>query len=348
MKVTLQDISDDTGFSISTVSRAVRGKGRISQRNRKKIIASARKLGYPLPESGPGHNQNKKTSIAIITNFKTGEFYSSFFVGFMDAAKNKDLNISLFSVEPNIEAIDDLIGEVRTLGYSAAVLFIPQLKEKHYRHILNTKPKDFPIISCSNIDNSVLDTVTFDAYQGAVLVSRHFYEQGYRKMGIIEGPFEAPEARFRTNGFTDYIKQTGDAEITWVYPGDYTHESGIQAFQHFHESPNKPEAIFAVNDAMALGFVETARKAGYNIPGDVGLAGFDNLPFCEYHYPKITSVNTDYKLLAENTLENLISRLRGEHDRHQGIVSLIPVFLEVRQSSISGWVNEQEQKVAAG
>ncbi|MFO7846915.1 MAG: LacI family DNA-binding transcriptional regulator [Balneolaceae bacterium] len=348
MKVTLQDISDDTGFSISTVSRAVRGKGRISQPNRKKIIASARKLGYPVPENGPADDQNKTPSVAIITNFKTGEFYSSFFVGFIAAAKNKELNISLFSVDPDLEAIDNLIGEVRTLGYSAAVLFIPQLKEKQYRHILETKPKDFPAISCSNIDNSVLDTVTFDAYQGAVLVSKHFYAQGYRKLGIIEGPFEAPEARFRTNGFTDYVKQSSDAEITWVYPGDYTHESGISAFQHFHESQNKPEAIFATNDAMALGFVETARKAGYNIPEDVGLAGFDNLPFCEYHYPKITSVNTDYKLLAENTLDNLISRLRSENDRHQGIVSLVPVSLEIRESSISDNITEQKQKVISG
>lgn len=339
MKVTLKDISDETGFSVSTVSRAVRGKGRISQSNRKKIIASARKLGYPLPENGEAREKNKTLSIAIITNFQTGEFYSSFFVGFNEAAKNMEMNISLFSIEPDLESIDTLIGELRTLGYSAAVMFVPQLKESQYRHILDTKPKDFPIVSCSNIDNSVLDTVTFDAYQGATLVSKHFYAQGYRNMGIIEGPVEAPEARFRTNGFNDYIKQSGDAKITWLYPGDYTHESGIRAFQKFNQLESKPEAIFAANDAMALGFIETARKAGYDIPRDIGLAGFDNLPFCDYHYPKITSVNTDYKLLAENTLDNLLARLRGESDKHQGIVSLVPVTLEIRQSSISGKKN---------
>lgn len=335
MKVTLQDISDDTGFSISTISRAVRGKGRISQPNRKKIIESARKLGYPLQEKSLANDINKTLSVAIITNFKTGEFYSSFFVGFKEAVRDRDLNVSLFSVDPSMDSIDTLIGEIRALGYSAAVMFIPQLKEDQYRHILNTKPQDFPVISCSNIDNSVLDTVTFDAYQGATLVSKHFYDQGYRKMGIIEGPFEAPEARFRTNGFSDYIKQTGDAEITWLFPGDYTHEAGIRAFESFHDLSTKPEAVFAVNDAMALGFIETARKAGYEIPGDLGLAGYDNLPFCEYHYPKITSVSTDYKLLAENTLDNLINRLKGQNDKHQGIVTLVPVTLKVRESSIS-------------
>jgi len=334
MKVTLKDISDDTGFSVSTVSRAVRGKGRISQSNRKKIIASARKLGYPLPENGFARQKNKTISVAIITNFKTGEFYASFFVGFMEASMNRKMNISLFSVKPDLGAIDTLIGEVRVLGYSAAVMFVPQLKEEQYRHILEHKPKDFPIISCSNIDNSVFDTVTFDAYQGATLVSKHFYSQGYRNMGIIEGPYEAPEARFRTNGFSDFIKQTNDAEISWYYKGDYTHESGIEAFESFNKLSIKPEAIFAANDAMALGFIESARKSGYDIPKDIALAGYDNLPLCEYHYPKITSVNTDYKLLAENTLVNLISRIEGQDDKHQGIVSLVPVTLEVRSSSL--------------
>jgi len=334
MKVTLKDISDDTGFSVSTVSRAVRGKGRISQPNRKKIIASARKLGYPLPENGRFQNRDKTLSLAVITNFKTGEFYASFFNGFIEAVSDREMNISLFSVGPDVEMINNMIGEVRSLGYSGAVMFIPQLKEEQYHRILQDKPKDFPIISCSNIDNSVLDTVTFDAYQGATFVSKHFYSQGFRKLGIIEGPYEMPEARFRTNGFTDFIKQTGDAEISWLFAGDYTHESGIEAFKNFHQHSEKPEAIFAANDAKALGFIETARKEGFKIPQDIALAGYDNLPACKYHYPKITSVNTDYKLLAENTLDNLISRLQGESDKHQGIVSLVPVTLEIRQSSI--------------
>lgn len=333
MKITLKDISDDTGFSVSTISRAVRGKGRISQSNRKKIIASARKLGYPLPENGRSNIKDRTLSVAVITNFRTGEFYSAFYVGFLEATRDKEMNVSLFSVQPTIDEIDNLIGEIRDLGYSAAVIFIPELKEEQYRHILQTKPKDFPLISCSNIDNSVLDTVTFDAYQGATLVTKHFYSQGYRKLGIIEGPYEMPEARFRTNGFMDYIKQTGDAKSVWDFQGDYTLESGIRAFEDFENLEEKPEAVFAANDSMALGFIETAREAGYIIPDDIALAGYDNLPFCEYHYPKITSVHTDYRVMAENTLDNLLSRL-GKSDKHQGIVSLVPVSLVVRDSSL--------------
>lgn len=333
MKVTLQDISDNTGFSVSTISRAIRNKGRISDKNRKKILNSAQKLGYPLPDNNTSGARNGTINFALVTHFRTGEFYASFFVGFANAAEKMGIRVGLYDVKPNVQSVNELLKDLKNFGYAGAVLFIPELKSEQYKDILETKTYDFPVLSCSQIDNSVFDTVTFDAYQGAVMVAKHFYEQGYRKFGIIEGPYETPEARFRTNGFTDYLKSVPDADKIWEFRGDYTHESGIRAFDNFIHSKDKPRAIFGANDAMVLGFIESLRKENLQIPDDVAVAGYDNLPICEYHYPKITSVNTDYSLLAENTFDSLIARL-GSPDKHQGIVSLIPVSLKVRDSSL--------------
>lgn len=333
MKVTLKDISENTGFSVSTISRAIRNKGRISEKNRKKILSSARKLGYPLPEQRASSIDIDTINIALITNFRTGEFYSSLFLGFANAADKKDVRISLFHVQPDVESIEELLKDLKLIGYSGAVIFVPELKDFHYEHILEHKSDKFPVVSCSQIDNTVIDTVTFDAYQGAVMVAKHFYEQGFRTFGIIEGPLATPEARFRTNGFTDFLKSVPNVKKTWEFRGDYTHESGIRAFKDYINHDEKPDAIFGANDAMVLGFIESTRKASLQIPKDVAVAGYDNLPICEYHYPKITSVNTDYTLLAENTIDNVMARI-GKDDKHQGIVSLVPVSLEVRASSM--------------
>lgn len=333
MKVTLKDISEATNFSVSTISRAIRGEGRISEKNRRKILAVAHKLGYPLPTNGRKIPKDQPPNIAIITQFHAGEFYASFFNGFTQAAQNKKVTVSLFSVTHDIDSVSSLIEKLRNLGYAAAVIFVPQLKEEQYQHILHATPKDFPVISCSNIDNSVLDTVTFDAYQGANLAAKHLFEQGYRKLGIIEGPHVMPEARFRTNGFTDFIKQNSEAELMWDFKGDYTLECGINAFKDFQNLTDKPRAIFAANDAMAFGFMESAREAGYKFPDDIALVGYDNLPMCESHYPRMSSVDTNYTRLAENTIDNLLGRLKKPID-HQGIVSLVPVSLKIRQTSI--------------
>ena len=332
MKVTLKHISEATGFSVSTISRAVRGEGRISEENRRRILASAHELGYPLPTNGRSMPEDQPPYVALITQFRSGEFYSSFSVGFMEAAYKKKIIISLFGVDQDLKSVPKLIEQLRAIGFTAAVIFAPELGEEEYRHILHSTPSDFPIISCSNIDNSVLDTVTFDAYQGATLVAKHFHSKGYKKLGIIEGPSEMPESRFRSNGFNDYVRHIAEEELIWSYRGDYTLESGMRAFEAFHSLDEKPEAVFATNDAMALGFMENASKYGYEFPKDVAIAGYDNLPICENHYPKITSVNTDYTRLAENTIDNLLSRLE-KPDEHQGIVSMVPVTLVVRESS---------------
>ncbi|GAB5410722.1 MAG: ribose operon transcriptional repressor RbsR [Balneolaceae bacterium] len=332
MKVTLNDISKATGFSVSTISRAVRGEGRISEKNRKKILASAHELGYPLPTNGRALPENQPPYIALITQFRDGEFYSSFALGFMKAAAQKGVTLSLFGVDHDLDSVPTLIEQLRAIGYTAAILFAPELDEDGYNHILHSTPNDFPIISCSNIDNSVVDTVTFDAYQGATLVANHFHSKGYEKVGIIEGPAQMPESRFRSNGFNDHIIHIAKKQLVWKYRGDYTLESGTQAFEAFHKAKEKPKAIFATNDAMAVGFLEAANKYGYELPKDVAIAGYDNLPICRNHFPKITSVNTDYTRLAENTIENLLSRL-GKPDEHQGIVSMVPVTLMIRESS---------------
>lgn len=332
MKVTLKDISDATGFSVSTISRAVRGEGRISDENRRKILASAHSLGYPLPTTGRAIPEDQPPYIALITQFREGEFYASFAVGFMESAHHKNVTLSIFGIDQDISSIPSLIERLRAAGFTGAILFAPELNEEKYEHILHSTPNDFPIISCSNIDSSVLDTVTFDAYQGATLVARHFHSREYKKLGIIEGPSAMPESRFRSNGFKDYITHVAQEEIVWSYRGDYTLESGTEAFEAFHKLEDKPSAVFACNDAMAVGFMEAARKFGYEIPKDVAIVGYDNLPICNNHFPRITSVDTSYRKLADNTIENLMSRV-GKPDEHQGIVSMVPVKLKIRESS---------------
>jgi DNA-binding LacI/PurR family transcriptional regulator len=332
MKVTLSDIAEETGFSISTVSRTLRGKGKISKSNERRILETAKRLNYPLQQNAGTQLKQEDLFIALVAGFHTGEFFASFFDGFVKAGKAKNIDISMFSVSPDAEQICSLLTRLTEVGYSSAVLFVPGLHTKDYEEIIERVPDYFSLISCSNINQHVLDTVTFDAYGGANLVANHFVERGYDTTGFIEGPVDKPEARFRKSGFLDMVTHHPDIDFIWSYPGDYTLKSGIKAFEQFEKLERKPRAVFAANDASALGFMESARAAGYRFPADIALAGYDNLPMCEYHFPNISSVNTNYTKLAEVTLNRLTERLFNT-EPHQGLVSLVPVNLVVRHST---------------
>jgi len=187
-------------------------------------------------------------------------------------------------------------------------------------------------MSMAPLFNPILDTITFDSYRGGYIIAQHFYERDYKTLGIITGPPNKNEALLRKNGFKDFINQKSDASVIWQFEGDYTFESGKNAFEAYIELEDKPRAIFTSNDYMCLGFLEHASKYGIEIPGDVALAGFDDLPICEYVNPKMTSIHTDYNILGEKTFSLLKQKIRNPQE-HSGILSIIPVSLSVRNSS---------------
>ncbi|PTM15328.1 MAG: hypothetical protein DA446_08825 [Bacteroidetes bacterium] len=334
MKVTLKDIAEDTGLSISTVSRALSRTGTISSKNEQKIFQSAQKLNYPLSNMDTPARLRKSIYVALITRFHPGEFYASFFDGFDNASKNSNVNFGLFSLANRKESDLEMILSLKNNLFDAAVIFLPSLTVNDYVEIIEKVGMDFPMISAAPMATPIMDTVAFDNYRGGHLVARHFHEQGYKRLGIILGPSDKMEAQLRRNGLTDYAENNG-MEIVWEYPTNYDLTEGQAAYDNFKVSKHKPEAIFCLNDALAVGFMQRAFKDGIKIPRDVAVASYDDLPICQYHHPTITSVHPDYTTLGQNILKLLMDRMElGADTTHTGFTRLVPVTLNVRESSV--------------
>lgn len=330
-KVTLKDIAEDTGFSISTVSRALARSGKISPKNEKKIFESAQRLNYPIKNFDTPLELRRNIFIALVLKFHTGEFYSSFFNGIDMATKGTNTNLAM------INAAEDeitLIKELQNANFDAAIIFLPDFTQDDYEKLISETDPNFPIISVAPIANPVMDTVTFDTYRGGHLVAEHFQNQGFRKLGIINGPLEKSEAMLRKNGYTDFISNSDKTELVWQFDGDYENMSGLEAYDSYKNAAQKPEAIFCGNDSMAVGFMQNALQEGVRIPGDLAVAGYDNLPICEFHSPSITSVDTPFEMLGRKALKYLLERLGSNtENEHEGYISMVPVTLQVRESS---------------
>lgn len=334
MKPILQDIAEKTGLSVSTVSRVLRGKSKRNSESVAAIIEAARSLNYPIYQIHSKEEvRNKKIiHVALVTNFHVGEFYSSFFDGFNKATAGTNFQLSLFNLNPSAQNVIDFLNHIYLNSYDAAILFLPMLSEVDYQQIIQHTPENFIIVSTATVYNPVLDTVTFDSYRGGHLVAKHFDQRGYKKVGVVLGDTNRNEALLRKSGFTDFIQHHSEMELLWQFEGDYTLESGQNAFYAYQKLPVKPRAIFISNDYMTLGFMEKARQAGIQIPEDVALVGYDDLPICSYHFPSISSVHTDYERLAKNTIHLLMEKIEKPR-AHQGLVNMVPVTLSIRESS---------------
>ncbi len=334
VKVTLKDISEDTGLSISTVSRALSRTGKISKENERKIFESAHRLNYPLMNIHTPVELRKNINIAMITRHFTGEFFASLFEGFDLSTRDTKARMSLISISHSSTPVNQIISELDRKFYDAAVIFLPEFKAADYLQLIDIVSDDFPLVSIAPIANPVMDTVTFDNYRGGFLAASHFEDRGFSKLGIIQGPVKQSEAMLRKSGFIDFINASDNMELTWQFSGDYSFQRGKDAYKEFQSLADKPEAIFCSNDGQTLGFMHSAIRDGIHIPEDVAVIGYDDLPTCELYTPTITSVHTPYQLLGKKTLELIFNRLEKRTENlHTGYTSLVPVSLSIRESS---------------
>ena len=181
-------------------------------------------------------------------------------------------------------------------------------------------------------EKPTIDTVSFDSYSGGYMIAKHFEEQGYKNFGIVSGPGDAVDAVFRKNGFVDHISEKEDLKLVWEYKGDFSSESGRDAFNDYKKKNIPNMAIFGCNDHTCFGFMKEALEAGYKIPKDFIIAGYDNLSFCDNFTPELTSVATNFDILGKRairTIENMVN------DSNEIIrqFSMVPVEIVIRSST---------------
>lgn len=333
MKVRLQDIADETGFSVSTVSRVLNGSTTISEETKNEVLRSARELGYRTPRIRNAHLSQNLLNIALIaTGFHEGEFYVCFFHGLNKAAEKNNIRLNLLGILEPEKELSFIAKEITASHFDGIILFIPEFKRECYEQLLQKVPDQFPIISNALIEDPVFPTITFDSNSGGHLAAKHFEERGYKTAGIIEGPVARSEARFRSNGFKDFINRSQTMKLLWKFSGDFTFEAGVNAFKSFEKLRHKPEAIFACNDSMANGFMEAAKQKRYSFPEDIALIGYDDLPVCRHNQPTISSIHTDYEELGMATMKALRERVSNT-DLKSNLVSFVPVSVSARESS---------------
>tara|TARA_S200000501_G_scaffold376618_1_gene432105 strand:+ start:2466 stop:3455 length:990 start_codon:yes stop_codon:yes gene_type:complete len=327
LRTTLKQVADDTGLSIATVSRALRRNKRRYSRNEEKIYASARRLGYPFIGEV---DEAEQLTIALVTEVHQGEFYSSLFHGFYNSSKESESDIVFVNLAKHI---DDPVQYIINLSkkYSGICLFLPNLEKIDYKRIRHGVG-EYPIISLTPMKNPIIDTVSFDSYSGGYMIAKHFEEQRYKNFGIVSGPGDAVDAVFRKNGFVDHISEKRGLNLVWEYKGDFSSKSGRDAFKNFKKQNLSNVAIFGCNDQTCFGFMKSAIEAGYKIPKDFIIAGYDNLSFCDTFTPELTSIATNFDILGKRairTIENMVN------DSNEIIrqFSMVPVEIVIRSST---------------
>lgn len=314
MAVTIKDIAKAAKVSIATVSRALNGFDNVTDETRRHVCAVAARLGY-IPHEGARSLSSRRTQcVGAVLPDLYGEFFSELIRGIDRVARTHGLHLLLSCSHGDVAEVTAALRAMRGRVDGLLVMSPHVDSEVLEKNLPPTMPT---VLVNTRYGGERYSSLMVDNYGGACAMVRHLVGRGHRRIAMVAGPEANFDARERLAGYTDTLAELLPEARTQVLRGDFSEESGYRAGRQLLSMSERPDALFAANDMMAIGCLFALNEGGLKVPGDIALAGFDDIPIARYVTPPLTTVRVRIAELGELALERLVLAI-GEagHDKH--------------------------------
>jgi len=306
---TVRDVAERAGVSVATVSYVVNASRPVSPATHDRVTAAIAALGYEPNSAARGLKRQRASSIGLVVPDMLNQFFAALAAGIEEAAAERDVLVVLCST-----------------GFSAE-------REAHYTRLLHGRRVDGVIyLSGTGLPPAALveladeEPIVFvderlpgvdapyvgaDNRRGARAAMQHVIERGHERIAIIGGPDGLWTAEQRLAGYREALAAAGrDPDATPVVRGDYREASGAAALDALLDADGPaPTAVVAANDLMAVGAIERAADRGLDVPRDLSVVGFDDVPLARMLRPRLTTVRQPAREMGHAAVAALFARL---------------------------------------
>ena len=289
--VSLKDLAREIGVSISTVSRALNNHPDISPEVTQKVKKLAAELNYTPNPLAMGLLKQATRTIGVIVPDLVTHFYSSIISGIESIAEEKGYYILIASsnekMEKEIKAVENLL-KTRVEGL---IVCLSQ-ETKTYEHFDRLINNNIPLVFFDRVCRTdEVPSVVVDNEDAARKITKHFHKNGFRRIAYIAGPDHLNISQERTRGYISGLKSCGlDYNPELLVKCNMSSKDAIKATARLLDQPERPDAIFGINDTVAFAAMKEIKRRGLRIPEDVALVGFTD----EFHStvvePALTSI----------------------------------------------------------
>ncbi|MDG0855979.1 LacI family DNA-binding transcriptional regulator [Roseateles puraquae] len=323
---TIKDVARVAGVSVATVSRALNGAENVLPDTRQRILDIARDLRYAPSGAARSLITRKTDTVGALLPDLHGEFFSELIRGIDQAARARGLHLLLSSSHDDA---DEAAAALRAMNgrVDGLIVMSPHADDDFLSRNL---PPNLPaVLLNSGVRRPTQRVFAVDNFGGARAMTEHLVAQGRRRIAFLGGPAGNFEARERERGYRAGLPR--DAE-PWVLAGDFSEEGGQRAAALLLALPpaQRPDAVFAANDIMAIGLLGALLAAGVQVPRDMALAGFDDIPIARYVSPALTTMHVPIAALGSQALDALADSLEAPDT--DSAATVMPVTLVVRRS----------------
>lgn len=328
----MKDVAEQARVSVSTVSYVLNNNGQVSAERRARVLNAVRALDYIPNESARSLKRQSASTIGLVVPDLVNEFFSRLARGVVQAAAMHDMLVVLCSAENSEEAE---FGNARLLRSRRVdgVIYESGFHESP-RSLLELQSLGPVVLVDERIPGLDLPAVVADGRRGSRDVAAHVIKLGHRRIACIAGPTTHWTAEQRLSGYREGLALGGiDPDEMSVLVGDYEMNSGYELAKVFLDvpKPQRPTAVLCANDLMAIGALEYCRANAIDVPGDVSIVGFDDIPTVQLLTPRLTTVRQPAHEMGMRAAELLISMVQGREN--PDLLRPHPVELVVREST---------------
>jgi LacI family transcriptional regulator len=334
-RVTLQDVADRAGVSLTTASRVVSaGPRRVRPQLADRVNLAVAELGYAANLQARAVATGQSSTIGVVVHDIADPYFSSIAAGLIEVAYRSEQLVCLSSA-PSEAGERDYVALMRSQRARAVILIGSRTADAARRDTLRAEIAAFAGSGgravCVGQDMLGVDTIMPENKAGACALGRALAAQGHRTFAVLAGPRDVITAADRVAGFADGL---GEWSIR-LDPGSVTHgaftrDGGYEAMSTvLARGGPLPDCVFAVNDVMAVGALARLRAAGLSVPGDVAVAGFDDIVTLRDVFPPLTTVRLPLSRMGEMAA----SLVLGDSPAGQPRVIPVPGEVVLREST---------------
>lgn len=307
----IQQVAKHAGVSVATVSRVLNGQNTVSDKTKLKVEEAIKKLNYEPSMLGRNLRNSESRIVLILIPTISNPFYLEIIKGIENIAISHNYNILLCETDSDPEKENIYFDLVRKKMADGIISMDPAVNVETLKKLA----EKYAIIQCSEYGGGIgIPYVTIDNEAASYRAVKHLLQIGHTRIALMNTDEKFLYARERKMGYQRALEEHGitlkDEYI--FYTQDLGFENGQQTMKKILKIADRPTAVFAVSDLLAIGALKEINASGLNVPGDMAVVGFDKIDFSNMTNPALTTIAQPMYKMGTTAAKMLIDKIKGE------------------------------------
>jgi LacI family transcriptional regulator len=331
---TIKDIAAKLNLHHTTVSRALRDHPDVKEETKRKVKELAKKMNYQPNNLARSLKRQKSNSIGVIVPEIRHHFFSAVISGIEDVASKAGYVILVAQSNEQFER--EIMNTNAFISNHVAGLLVSisqtTVSSDHFKRFMELGGK---LVFFDRVcDDLSASQVIVDDYGGAFAAMEYLIGKGYKRIAHLGGTKSLSISKMRYQGYVDALKKHGiNLDEKYVFWGGLQEQNGKEGMQYLLNLDPRPDAVFAVNDPVAIGAYETIHSQNLNIPEDIAVVGFSNNPISSVVSPPLTTIHQPAYEMGKKACELLLKRIENPKESIKNKKIVLPTKLVARHSA---------------